>query len=126
LSSASKILTLEKTQIKFGFLLAYSYLCSVITKKGSDMSKDALNSLRDYLTGTLSPSNMLWLSIQLADYARQQEPLKPYTMAEINDMIDRSERDIDEGRVYDFDEAMDELEKEFAEEDRKLATAEAI
>jgi len=52
--------------------------------------------------------------------------LKPYTMAEINDMIDRSERDIDEGRVYDFDEAMDELEKEFAEEDRKLATAEAI
>jgi hypothetical protein len=90
------------------------------------MSKDALNSLRDYLTGTLSPSNMLWLSVQLADYARKQEPLKPYTMAEINDMIDRSERDIDEGRVYDFDEAMDELEKEFAEEDRKLATAEAI
>ena len=24
----SKILTLEKTQIKFGFLLAYSYLCT--------------------------------------------------------------------------------------------------
>ena len=24
----SKVLSLEKTQIKFGFLLAYSYLCS--------------------------------------------------------------------------------------------------
>ena len=41
-------------------------------------------------------------------------------------MIDQSERDIAEGRTYDFDEAMDELEKEFAEEDRELAMAEAI
>ena len=28
--------------------------------------------------------------------------------------------------VYDFDEAMDELEKEFAEEDRKLEMAEVV
>ena len=34
-------------------------------------------------------------------------------------MIDQSERDIAEGRVCDFDEAMDELEKEFAAEDRQ-------
>ena len=47
--------------------------------------------------------------------------MQPYTMDEVNSMIDQSERDIAEGRVYDFDEAMDELEKEFAEEDRKLA-----
>lgn len=49
-----------------------------------------------------------------------------YTMDEINAMIDQSERDIVEGRVYDFDEAMDELEKEFAEEDHAFETVEAI
>ena len=53
-------------------------------------------------------------------------PMLPYTMDEINAMIDQSERDIAEGRVYDFDVAMDELEKEFAEEDRELAMAEAL
>ena len=90
------------------------------------MSEEAVYSLRDYLTGTLSRSNMLWLSIQLADYARKQEPMKPYTMAEISDMIDGSERDIAEGRMYDFGEAMDEFEKEFAEEDLKLAMVEAM
>lgn len=54
------------------------------------------------------------------------QPLKRYTMEEINAMVDQSEQDIADGRVYDFDEAMDELEKEFAEEDRKLAMAEAL
>ena len=93
------------------------------------MSTTALEGLRDYLTGTLSPANMLWLSTQLADYAKKKEaeyPLKRYTMEEINAMIDQSEADIAAGRTYDFDEAMDELEKEFAEEDRKLAMAEAV
>ena len=93
------------------------------------MSTAALTNLRDYLTGTLSPANMLWLSTELADYAKKKEekyPLKRYTMEEINAMIDQSEADIAAGRVYDFDEAMDELEKEFSEEDRKLAVAEAV
>jgi hypothetical protein len=48
------------------------------------------------------------------------QSLKRYTMDEINAMIDESERDIAEGRVYDFDDAMDELEKEFAVEDSEL------
>ena len=52
--------------------------------------------------------------------------IQHYTMDEINAMIDQSERDIAEGRVYDFDEAMDELEREFAEEDRELAMAEVL
>ena len=55
-----------------------------------------------------------------------QPPMKPYTMDEINAMIDQSERDINEGRTYDFDEAMDELEREFVEEDRKLEMVEAV
>ena len=54
------------------------------------------------------------------------QPMRRYTMEEINAMIDESERDIAEGRVYDFDEAMDELEKEFAAEDRELEMAEAV
>ena len=92
------------------------------------MSTAALTNLRDYLTGTLSPANMLWLSTQLADYAKKKEEasLKPFTKDEINAMIDQSERDIAEGRTYDFDEAMDELEREFAEEDRKLEMVEAV
>lgn len=52
-------------------------------------------------------------------------PMQPYTTDEINAMIDQSERDITEGRVYDFDEALDELEKEFAKEDREFSMAEA-
>ena len=54
------------------------------------------------------------------------QPMRPYTKEEINAMIDQSERDIAEGRVYDFDEAMDELEREFAAEDRELEMADAI
>lgn len=58
--------------------------------------------------------------------ADEDNSLNPYTIKEIQAMIDQSERDIAEGRVYDFDDAMDELEKEFAEEDRKQEMAEAI
>ena len=32
-----------------------------------------MTNLRDYLTGTLSPANMLWLSTQLADFAKKKE-----------------------------------------------------
>ena len=56
----------------------------------------------------------------------EEYSLRPFTMEELNARIDQAERDIAEGRVYDFDEAMDELEKEFAEEDRKLELAEAL
>ena len=55
-----------------------------------------------------------------------RETLRPYTKKELNAMIDQSERDIAEGRVYDFDEAMDELEKEFAAEDRELEMVEVV
>ncbi|MBR0046399.1 MAG: hypothetical protein IJP75_05880 [Bacteroidaceae bacterium] len=47
----------------------------------------------------------------------EEYSLKPYTMEEINARIDQSERDIAEGRVYEFDEVMHELEKEFAQEE---------
>ena len=91
------------------------------------MSKTALTNLRDYLTDTLSPDDMMWLVEEMKGFMRgKEEKLKPYTIEEIHAMIEESERDIAEGRVYDFDEVMDELEKEFAEEDRELEMAKAI
>lgn len=52
------------------------------------------------------------------------QSLKRYTMDEINAMIDESERDIAEGRVYDFDDTMDELEEKFTDMDKELYTPE--
>ena len=89
------------------------------------MSRASLESLRDYLTGTLSPSNMIWLSTQLAEYARQQEksPLKRYTMDEINAMLDEAEREIAAGEGIPDEDAWDELERE---EQQELEMAEAV
>jgi hypothetical protein len=89
------------------------------------MSTATLEGLRDYLFDTLSPRNMLWLSTQLANYARLKEQ-KPYTMEEIHNRIAQSELDIAEGRVYDFDEVIRELEEEFEISDQKQEIAEAV
>lgn len=89
------------------------------------MSSATLEGLRDYLFDTLSPRNMLWLSTQLANYAKLKEQ-KPYTMEEIHNRIAQSELDIAEGRVYDFDEVMRELEEEFEIADKKHEMAEAV
>lgn len=56
----------------------------------------------------------------------EEYSLRPFTMEELNARIDQAEEDIAAGRVHDFDEAMDELEKEFAREDRELAMAEGL
>jgi len=79
------------------------------------MSRESLEHLRDYIQLTLSPSDILWLTDELMACFPKPDQLKPYTMEEINAMIDQSERDIAEGRVRDFDEVMRELEEEFAE-----------
>ena len=57
--------------------------------------------------------------------AMKKEHLKPYTMEELHARIAQSERDAAEGRVQDFDEAMDEIEAELAREEQ-LEMAEAI
>lgn len=62
------------------------------------MSETALCNLRDYLYGTLSKSNLLWLATQLTEYAQQEEvALPPYTMEEIDTMLDEAERDFENG-----------------------------
>lgn len=63
------------------------------------MSTATLTSLRDYLYGTLSPANMIWLSTQLADYAKQleQPALKRYTLEEMKAQLLQAKRDFDAG-----------------------------
>ena len=95
------------------------------------MSTAALTNLRDYLTGTLSPANMLWLSKQLADYAKKktEAPLKRYTKAELNAMLDQAEAEIAAGGGTPHEEVMREMDEElerWEQEDLKLQMAEAI
>lgn len=85
------------------------------------MSTATLQGLLDYLTDTLSTSNMLWLSEQLTDYARKNEKqqLKPYTMEEIRARLQVAESESAAGLGIDTEEMIRELETEFAEEDMK-------
>ncbi len=71
------------------------------------MSTATLNSLFDYLCGTLSPDNMLWLANRLAEQAaanEQQPPFAPLTMKEIDNMLDEAERDFEAGDYLTHDE----------------------
>ena len=90
------------------------------------MSEATLNGLLEYLYGTLSPSNMIWVAEHLIQQAqREDEEITPYTMEEITARIAQSERDSAEGKVYDFDDVMREIEEEFAIEE-KLEMAETV
>lgn len=85
------------------------------------MSTATLQGLLDYLKGTLSASNMLWLSERLTEYAKekQENDLKPYTIEEIRSIIEQSRRDSAAGLGIDSDEMFRELEEEFAELESK-------
>ena len=89
------------------------------------MSTTALTGLRDYLVGTLSESNLYWLATELTEYAKKKDAhrLKPYTMEEINAMIDQSERDSAAGLGQDSEEMFSELEEEFAREELEIVEA---
>lgn len=90
------------------------------------MSTATLTGLRDFLYGTLSPANLIWLGTQLADYGYKHEEssLKPYTMEEINARIDQAERESAAGHGQDSEEMFRELEEEFAREEQELELAE--
>ncbi len=70
------------------------------------MSIATLTSLLDYLNGTLSASNMRWLGEHLIEQARKQESeqLRPYTMQEIDDMLDEAEAAFENGDYLTNDE----------------------
>ena len=90
------------------------------------MSEATLNSLLEYLCGALTPSNQRWLAAHLVKHAEAEE-LKPYTMAEIDTMLDESEAEIAAGVGTSHEEMMREWEEEIARlEQEELKMAEAV
>ncbi len=94
------------------------------------MSTQAMAGLRDYLTGTLSTSDMMWLVEELTSYVRKDAALEPYTIEELHARIAKSERDFAEGRYIASKELFGDLDKEFhfleKEEVEGLQLAEAV
>ena len=72
------------------------------------MSTATLNNLLEYLYGTLTPSNMRWVGEHLIEHATKEEKHtpKPYTLEEINTMLDLAEADIAAGRTTPHEESM--------------------
>ena len=73
------------------------------------MSTTALYGLRDYLYGTLSTKDMIWLVEQLGSYIRKDESLPPYTLEELNARIAKSEQDAAEGRYMSHQEVFESI-----------------
>ena len=92
------------------------------------MSEATLRGLLEYLYDTLSPSSMQWLGEHLIEHAHNElESPKPYTMEEINAMIDEAEAEIAAGKGIPHEEVMRELEEEIARmEQEELEVAEAV
>ena len=80
------------------------------------MSTATLNSLLDYLYGTLTPSNMRWVAEHLIERAEKEEDpsLKPYTMKEIDAMLDEAEAAFEAGEYLTNDEVFHHHKKAVA------------
>jgi len=87
------------------------------------MSKEALEHLRDHILLTLSPMDINWLLNELSAKLQQQETFKPYTMDEINAMIDEGERQIANGEYYSTEQVMDMLAEELGLSDEEYLAA---
>jgi len=74
------------------------------------MSTATLMGLRDYLYGTLSIDEMVWLVEELKSYVRKESKPEPYTIEEIHHRIAESERNFAEGRYFSDDEVFADLE----------------
>ena len=70
------------------------------------MSTTALSGLLEYLYSTLSISNMRWVGEHLIEHAKKEEAarLRPYTMKEIDDMLDEAEAAFEAGDYLTQDE----------------------
>lgn len=81
------------------------------------MSTTALTKLFDLLTNTLSTSDMMWLIKEMKEYVcDSEENMKPYSVEELRARVAISERQLANGEWMDFDEAMDEIERELDKE----------
>lgn len=92
------------------------------------MDTATLSGFLDYLYGTLTPSDMRWVGEHLIERAAKEEHTpKPYTMEELNAMLDATEADFAAGRFTDDDDAWQELDEELAhEKEEKQELAEAV
>lgn len=84
------------------------------------MSTETLSSLRDYLFGTLSRSNMLWLATQLKERAEKEEELKPYTIEELHQMVEEGRQEIAEGHYFTSEEMFNDLFEEFSVDKKEV------
>ena len=84
------------------------------------MSTQSLMGLVDYLCDTLSYEDMLFVSRKLTDCAMEQddEQLTPYTMDEINAMLDEAERQAEAGEYITHEDLMREWDKELTQKER--------
>ena len=92
------------------------------------MSTATLTGLLDYLYGTLTPSNMRWVGERLIERATKEEHTpKPYTMEELNAMLDLAEADIAAGRTTPHEESMRRWQEKIARQEKeKHEMAEAV
>ena len=70
------------------------------------MSTATLTGLLEYLYGTLTVNNMRWVGEHLIERAKKEEEerLRPYTMEEIDDMLDEAEAAFEAGDYLTQDE----------------------
>ena len=94
----------KKNEFSFAVPLHIYIFANVKHVKRRYMSTATLTNLRDYLYGTMSAEDMIWLVEELTGYIRKGEELKPYTMEELDARIDKSERDAAEGRFRTHEE----------------------
>lgn len=87
------------------------------------MSTSTLSSLLDYLYGTLTPDNMRWVGEHLIEHAQKEENelLRPFTMEEINAMLDVAERESAAGLGQDSENMFREMEEEYIREELKMS-----
>lgn len=89
------------------------------------MSISALTNLRDYLIGTLSKEDMIWLTTELVGHSKEEEELKPYTKEELLAMAEAGRQQIANGQCYTDEEVFHDLLGE-TEEELELELAEAV
>lgn len=75
--------------------------------KQTRMSTTTLTNLLEFLYGILSPSNMKWVGEHLIEQSEKiEKQMQPYTMEEIDAMLEESEQDFEAGRCYNTDEVL--------------------
>lgn len=91
------------------------------------MSITALTNLRDYLTTALSADDIMWLMDEMDDFLHNSDGSQvPYTMSEINAMLDEAEANFAAGRGIPHEEVMREWDEEISrmeQEEREMAEA---